>query len=50
LNAKFIKPIDYSEWIANIIPITKPIGEIMVCIDFHDINNAYPKDDFPFPT
>lgn len=30
---------------ANIISITKPTGEIRICIDFRDINNAYPKDD-----
>lgn len=28
LNTRFIKPIDYSEWIANIIPITKIIRKI----------------------
>jgi len=47
LQVGFIEPIDYSEWMSNIVPITKPIGEIRVCINFHDINNACPKDDFP---
>jgi len=34
---------------ANIVPVTKPIGEIRVCTNFHDINNAYLKDDFSLP-
>jgi len=49
LNVGFIRPIDYSKWMANIVLVTKPIGEIRICIDFRDINNAYPKDDFPLP-
>lgn len=49
LNARFIKPIDYSEWMANIVPTTKPTNEIQVCTIFNDINNAYPKDDLPLP-
>ena len=28
LQVGFIEPIDYSKWMSNIIPITKPIGEI----------------------
>jgi len=43
----FIRPIDYSKWMDNIFPVTKPTREIRICIDFKDINNAYPKDDFP---
>jgi len=49
LQARFMEPIDYSDWMSNIIPVTKPTGEIQVCTNFRDINNAYPKDDFPLP-
>jgi len=49
LNDRFIKPINYSEWMANIVPITKPFGGIKVCTNFRDINNVYPKHDFPLP-
>ena len=31
------------------VPISKPVGWIKVCIDFRNINIAYPKDDFPLP-
>jgi len=49
LNARFIKPIDYSEWMGNIFPISKPSGENQVCTNFRDINNACSKDDLSLP-
>lgn len=24
-------------------------GNLYICIDFHDLNKTYPKDDFPLP-
>jgi len=36
-------------WVANIVPITKKNGKIRVCIDFRDLNETYPKDEFPLP-
>ena len=27
----------------------KKSGQICVCVDFRDLNNVYPKDDFPLP-
>lgn len=49
LEVKFIHPIDYSKCISNMVPVSKPCGEIKVCIDFRDLNKACPKDDFPLP-
>lgn len=34
---------------ANIVPVKKKNGQIRVCIDFRDLNEACPKDDFPLP-
>ena len=34
LDAKVIRPIDYLEWISNMVPVTKPFGDIRICIDF----------------
>ncbi|KAH9324015.1 hypothetical protein KI387_044472, partial [Taxus chinensis] len=49
LATGFIKPIDYSEWISNVVPVQKkPVG-IIIFTDFRDINKACPKYDFPFP-
>lgn len=45
----FIEPIDYSSWLANIITTLNPNGEIKCCTYFKDLNNTYPKDNFPLP-
>lgn len=49
LEAKIIHHIDYSEWISNMVPITKPSGDIKICTNFRDLNKACSKDDFPLP-
>ncbi|XP_070044748.1 uncharacterized protein [Nicotiana tomentosiformis] len=33
----------------NIVPVKKKNGQIRVCVDFRDLNNACPKDEFPLP-
>lgn len=47
LDSNFICPIDYPQWVSNMVPISKPKGCIRMCIDFRDLNVAYHKDDFP---
>jgi hypothetical protein len=32
------------EWVSNII-----LNKILVCIDFHNLNKATPKDEYPMP-
>lgn len=49
LNVGFIYTIDYSEWMSNIVLVSKHEKSIRVCIDFQDINKACPKDNFPLP-
>ena len=34
---------------ANIIPVRKKNEKIRICIDYHDLNAACPKDEFPLP-
>ncbi|XP_057779963.1 uncharacterized protein LOC130998564 [Salvia miltiorrhiza] len=36
-------------WISSIVPVRKKNGQIRVCVDFRDLNEACPKDDFPLP-
>ncbi|KAH9297816.1 hypothetical protein KI387_029498, partial [Taxus chinensis] len=50
LQVGFMKPVDYSQWVSNIVPVLKKNGKIRICIDFRDINKACPKDDFPLPS
>ncbi|GLJ23982.1 hypothetical protein SUGI_0456270 [Cryptomeria japonica] len=49
LEAGFIRPIDYSPWISNIVAVAKPDNKIRMCTDFRDLNKASLKDDFPLP-
>ena len=34
---------------SQIVPVTKKNRKIRVFIDFRDLNEAYPKDEFPLP-
>ena len=50
LDAGFIRSCHYAEWISNIVSIEKKdSGKIRVCIDFRNLNNATPKDEYPMP-
>jgi hypothetical protein len=49
LNVGFIYPVPLTEWVSNPIPVDKKKGTIHVCMDFRDLNKAYPKDNFPTP-
>jgi len=46
IEAGFIREVKYLTWIACIIPVRIKNGQLRVCVDFRDLNNAYPKDDF----
>ena len=41
--------MDYSQWLANIVPVPKKDGKVRMCVDFRDLNKTCPKDDFPLP-
>lgn len=49
LDVKFIHPINYLDWISNMVSVKKSNGKICICIDFRDLNKACLKDDFPLP-
>ena len=49
LQAKAIREVEYTEWLANVVLIKKENGKWRLCIDFKDINRACPKDSFPLP-
>jgi hypothetical protein len=44
LEAGFIRPCRYAEWISSIVLIQKKDGRWRVCVDFSDLNRATPKD------
>ena len=49
LDAKVIREVKYPTWLANTVPVKKKNGKWRMCIDFTDLNKAYPKDDFSLP-
>nr|XP_027071991.1 uncharacterized protein LOC113696809 [Coffea arabica] len=49
IEAGFIREVKYPTWISSIVPVRKKNGQIRVCVDFRDLNEACPKDDFPLP-
>ena len=48
-KAKFINVVLYPQWVANIMSDIKKNEQVWICIDFWDLNWAYPKDDFSLP-
>lgn len=49
VKAGFLRVIEYSDWLANIVPVAKKDGRVRMCVDYRDLNKASPKDDFPLP-
>ncbi|PKI68442.1 hypothetical protein CRG98_011167 [Punica granatum] len=49
INAGFLEVCNYSEWVANIVPVEKKDGRVRVCVDYRDLNKASPKDNFHLP-
>ena len=49
LKADFIREVKYPEWLANEVVVPKKEGKWRACVDYTDLNKAYPKDNFPLP-
>ena len=49
LSVGFIKEVKYPEWLVNIAVVPKKGGKWRVCVNYTDLNEACPKDRFPFP-
>ena len=47
LTARFIREVYYPKWFTNVVMVNKSNGKWRMCVDFTDLNNAYPKDSFP---
>jgi hypothetical protein len=45
LEAKFIEPIAYPTWLANVVMVQKKSDKWLRCIDFTSLNKACPKDN-----
>ncbi|XP_068320307.1 uncharacterized protein [Pyrus communis] len=40
IEAGFIREVQYPKWISNIVIVIKKSGQICVCVDFWDLNDA----------
>jgi hypothetical protein len=50
LQARFIQPCRYADWVSNIVPVKKKnMGKIRICVDFRNLNRATLKDEYPMP-
>ena len=49
LDAGFIREVKYLEWLANVVVALKKGSKWRVCVDYTDLNDACPKDNFPLP-
>ena len=48
-NVGFFRMVKYLEWLANVVLVPKKDVKVRMCVDFWDLNEASPKDDFPLP-
>ncbi|XP_072066672.1 uncharacterized protein [Arachis hypogaea] len=49
LEAGFIRELDYSTWLSNVVLVKKHSGRWRMCVDYSDLNKACPKDCYPLP-
>jgi len=49
IDSGFVREEQNPDWVANIVPVPKKNGKIWICNDYHDLNAACPKDEFPLP-
>jgi hypothetical protein len=49
IEAGFIRPCKYAEWISSVVSVQKKDGRWRVCVDFRDLNRATPKDEYSMP-
>ena len=48
-DAQIIAPIRYFDWVSNLVPTRKKLGEIRLCVDFRNLNKVSLKDNYPLP-
>ena len=46
-TTKFIWEVYYLDWLTNVVMVKKANGKWRMCVDFTDLNKAYPKDSYP---
>ena len=49
IKDRFHYLVPLTEWVSNIVHVTKNQGTIRICINFWYLNRACPKDNYPTP-
>jgi len=49
LHSSFIYLVPLTDWVSNVVPVMKKQGMIRVCVNYRDVNQACPKDNYPTP-
>jgi len=49
LDAKIIFQVRHSAWVSNLVPIRKKSVEILMCVNFKNLNRVSKKDNYPVP-
>lgn len=44
-----IREIQFPHWLANVVLVLKDNGKWRMCVDFRQLNKAYPRDHYPLP-
>ena len=47
LKIRFIREVNYPNWVSNVVLVKKANGKWRMCIDFKKLNKACPKDSYP---
>ena len=50
LDVGFIREVTYPTWLSNVVMVKKSNGKWRMCIDYTNLNKAYPRDSYPLPS
>ena len=49
LAARIIFSIWHTQWVANLVPVRKKNGDILLCVDFQNLNKSSENNNYPVP-
>ena len=48
-EVSIVKEVYYPNWLANVVMVKKASKKWRMCVDFTDLNEACPKNNYPLP-
>lgn len=49
MAAQFVREIDYTTWLSNVVMVKKPNEKWKICTNYTDLNRACLKEAYPLP-